>query len=58
MEGLQHMMHINLESQNNILQTDHKYERRRIISYLWVCSVDVTAHLVVVPCIRMKIAAV
>ena len=58
MEGLQHVMYINSESHNNIKQVGHAYERRIIIGYLRVCSVNVTVLVVYVFCIRKKIAAV
>lgn len=58
MEGLQHVMYINSEGHNNMKQVGHAHERRIIMGYLRVCSVNVTVLLVYVFCIGKKIAAV
>ena len=50
-------MYINSESHNNTKQVDRAYERRIIIGYLRVSSVDVTVLLVYVSWIRKNIAA-
>lgn len=50
-------MYINSGSHNNTKQVDRAYERRIIIGYLRVCSVNVTVLLVYVFWIRKKIAA-